>query len=259
MLQVRVRKTVMAAAFVLAASAASAQDTIPANGGDIKFIPLAHATLQIEHAGHTILVDPTPQAKYDGLRPANIILITDVHGDHFDAATLAKVRGMATVFAPPEVAKSIMGATVIANGETKNAMGVNFEAIPMYNIQRGPQPGQLYHTKGRGNGYVINMAGKRIYLSGDTECVPEIKEIKNIDVAFVTMNLPFTMPVAEAAECVKAFKPKIVYPYHYRGQNLEEFQAAVKGTPGVEVRIRDWYVGQPPPGQRGGERGRGAE
>jgi L-ascorbate metabolism protein UlaG (beta-lactamase superfamily) len=255
MFQVRVSNTLAAAAFVLAASVASAQDTIPATGGDIKFIPLTHATLQIEHAGHTILVDPTPQAKYDGLKPANIILITDIHGDHLDAATLAKVRGNATVIVPAEVAKTIMGTTVLANGETKEVMGVSVEAVPMYNLQRGPAAGQLFHTKGRGNGYVVSMGGKRIYLSGDTECTPEMKALKNIDVAFVSMNLPYTMPVAEAAECVKAFKPKVVYPYHYRGQNLTEFSDALKGTPGVEVRVRDWYVGMPAPGAGGG-RGR---
>ena len=110
----------------------------------------------------------------------------------------------------------------------------------MYNLQRGPSPGQLFHDKGRGNGYVVTLGGKRLYIAGDTECTPEMKALKDIDVAFVPMNLPYTMPPSEAAECVKAFKPKIVYPYHYRGQNLDEFASALKGS-GVDVRIRDWY------------------
>ena len=101
--------------------------------------------------------------------------------------------------------------------------------------------GPLYHTKGRGNGYVITLGGKRVYFSGDTECVPEIRGLKDIDIAFITMNLPYTMPPAEAADCVRAFKPKIVYPYHYRGSNLDEFASALKGEP-VEVRIREWYA-----------------
>ena len=99
----------------------------------------------------------------------------------------------------------------------------------------------MFHTKGRGNGYILTLGGKRIYIAGDTECTPEMKALKDIDVAFMPMNLPYTMPPSEAAECVKAFKPKVVYPYHYRGQNLDEFAAALKGT-GTEARIRDWYA-----------------
>ena len=114
----------------------------------------------------------------------------------------------------------------------------------MYNLQRGPAAGQLFHDKGRGNGYIVTLGGKRIYIAGDTECTPEMKALKNIDVAFVPMNLPYTMPPSEAADCVKAFKPKIVYPYHYRGQNLDEFANALKGT-GIDVRIRDWYAPGP--------------
>lgn len=130
----------------------------------------------------------------------------------------------------------------MANGDVKTVEGVSIEAVPMYNIQRGPSPGQLYHDKGRGNGYIVTLGGKRIYIAGDTECTPEMKALKNIDVAFLPMNLPYTMPPSEAAECVKAFEPGIVYPYHYRGQNLDEFAAALKGTSGVDVRIRDWYA-----------------
>ena len=130
---------------------------------------------------------------------------------------------------------------MIANGEKKTIDGVEIEAVPMYNLQRGPAAGQLFHTKGRGNGYIVTLGGKRIYLAGDTECTPEMKALKNIDVAFVPMNLPYTMPPNEAADCVKAFKPKIVYPYHYMGSDLKEFEDALKGS-GVEVRIRDWYA-----------------
>src|SRR5262249_46601103 len=119
--------------------------------------------------------------------------------------------------------------------------GVAVEAIPMYNVTRGPAAGQLFHDKGRGNGYVLTLGSKRIYISGDTECIPEMKALKNIDVAFLCMNLPYTMPVSEAAECVKAFKPKIVYPYHYKGQNTQEFADALKDVKGVEVRLRNWY------------------
>jgi L-ascorbate metabolism protein UlaG (beta-lactamase superfamily) len=129
---------------------------------------------------------------------------------------------------------------VLANGQTKTVAGVSIEAVPMYNLQRGPSAGQLFHTKGRGNGYIVTLGGKRLYFAGDTECTTEMKALKNIDVAFIPMNLPYTMPPSEAADCVKAFKPKIVIPYHYQGQKPEEFQAAVKGS-GVEVRLLNWY------------------
>ena len=110
----------------------------------------------------------------------------------------------------------------------------------MYSIRRGPSEGKLFHDKGRGKGYVVTYGGLRIYISGDTENIPEMRALKNIDVAFVCMNLPYTMPPEEAAEAVKAFHPKVVYPYHYMGSDLKVFENALKGT-GIDVRIRDWY------------------
>ena len=118
----------------------------------------------------------------------------------------------------------------MANGDKKTIEGIEIEAVPMYNLKRGPSAGQLYHDKGRGNGYVLTLGGKRIYIAGDTEGVPEMRALKNIDVAFIPMNLPYTMPPAEAADAVKAFKPKIVYPYHYRGSDLKVFEDALKGS-----------------------------
>jgi L-ascorbate metabolism protein UlaG (beta-lactamase superfamily) len=131
------------------------------------------------------------------------------------------------------------------NGQTQtvNVGGTNItiEAVPAYNLTRGPAAGQFYHTKGRGNGYVLTLGGKRIYMSGDTECVPEIKALRNIDVAFLPMNLPFTQTSQEAAECVKAFRPKVIYPYHYRGMDLAPLSAALRTENGIEVRLRNWY------------------
>ena len=145
------------------------------------------------------------------------------------------------VVAPPAVAKTITEAQTINNGEKKNEAGIEIEAVAMYNMERGPQPGKFFHDKGRGNGYILALGGKRLYLSGDTECTPEMKAVRNIDVAFVCMNLPYTMPPGEAAECVKAFRPKIVYPYHFRGSDPQEFANALQGLQGVEVRLRKWY------------------
>jgi L-ascorbate metabolism protein UlaG (beta-lactamase superfamily) len=158
--------------------------------------------------------------------------------------TVASLRKPDTnIVVPPAVQPNLPpeGIVVVKNGETKEVGGFSVEGVPMYNLQRGPSAGQLYHDKGRGNGYVLTFGATRVYLSGDTECTPEMKALKNIDVAFVCMNLPYTMPPSEAAECVKAFHPTIVYPYHYRGSSLDEFKSALGDTKGTAVRIRNWY------------------
>ncbi len=119
-------------------------------------------------------------------------------------------------------------------------MGIQIQAVPMYNLKRGPEAGKLYHTKGRGNGYILTFGDRRIYISGDTECIPEMKDLKDIDAAFVCMNLPYTMTPEEAAGCVNAFKPEVVYPYHYRDSDMDAFKRAVT-APGVKVELLDWY------------------
>ena len=228
---------------VLAGAAQQSSDTIPADGGEIQITPINHASTLIEYAGTVIHVDPSSRGvDYAQAPQADLILVTDIHGDHLDPAMIAKLRKPgAPVVAPAAAAEKIEAATLIANGERKSVAGISIEAVPMYNLQRGPEPGKLFHTKGRGNGYILTLGGTRIYFSGDTECVPEIRELENIDIAFMTMNLPYTMPPSEAAECVKAFAPKIVYPYHYRGSDLNEFVDALKDRPEIEVRVRNWY------------------
>jgi L-ascorbate metabolism protein UlaG (beta-lactamase superfamily) len=128
------------------------------------------------------------------------------------------------------------------NGEKFAFSSFEVTAVPSYNLVRGPKPGERYHPKGKGNGYVFNFGGKRVYVSGDTECTPEMKALEHIDVAFVCMRLPYTMPPKEAAECIVSFKPGIVYPYHYQGSNLDELAAALASEKSVEVCLRDWYV-----------------
>jgi L-ascorbate metabolism protein UlaG (beta-lactamase superfamily) len=242
---------ILLGALLLAIPIAGAQssDTIPAEGGNIVITPIAHGSVQLEFGGKLIYVDPS-QGDYAGKPQADLILITDIHGDHLAADKITPLRKAgAPVVAPAAVAEQAKDAvpniTLIANGETKTIAGVSIEAVPMYNLTRGPEPGQLFHTKGRGNGYILTLGGKRVYFSGDTECVPEIRALQNIDVAFMTMNLPYTMPPSEAAECVKAFRPAIVYPYHFRGSDLSEFSSALKGESGIEVRIRKWYPDAP--------------
>jgi len=142
--------------------------------------------------------------------------------------------------APAAVAKTITSAKVLANGQSTTWEQWTIEAVPMYNIKRGPTPGTFYHDKGRGNGYILTYGGTRFYLSGDTEGIPEMRALKNIDVAFICMNLPYTMTPEEAADAVRAFHPKVVYPYHYRGSDTEAFKTALDAT-GIDVRLRNWY------------------
>lgn len=223
----------------VAVTALQTSDTLPAEGGDIVVTPIYHASVQLAHAGTIIHVDPWGQGDYSTAQPADLILLTDNHPDHLDAQAIRRVRKPgAPVVGPAVVAADVPDAIVMANGETRTVAGVAIAAVPMYNLQGDP----VFHTKGRGNGYVLTLGGRRIYIAGDTSCTPEVRGMKDVDLAFLPMNLPYTMSPAEAADCAKAFKPRIVYPYHYRGQDLEIFAAALKDEP-IEVRIRDWYRG----------------
>lgn len=215
--------------------------TFETSAGPVKITPIYHASLLIEAGDRKIYVDPAKPGNFTGLPRADLILITDIHPDHMDADVIAAVSKPGTeIMAPPAVVRTVTTAMPISNGETKKWDAWTIEAVPMYNLKRGPSPGMLYHDKGRGNGYVLTYGGKRFYFSGDTENIPEMRALKNIDVAFVCMNLPYTMPPDEAAEAVKAFHPKTVIPYHYRGSDLTVFQKGLQGT-GIEVRVLDWY------------------
>jgi L-ascorbate metabolism protein UlaG (beta-lactamase superfamily) len=220
-------------------------DSVATQDGDLKIYPINHATLALQWKGKTIYVDPVGGAKaFEGLPAPDLILIAHTHADHFDKATLSAVAGKAVFAAPPSVAEQMAAdlrsrTTVLTNGQRAEIAGIAVEAIPAYNLT---QARLNYHPKGRDNGYVLSLGGKRIYISGDTEDIPEMLALKNIDVAFLCMNLPYTMDVAQAAKAVRAFKPRMVYPYHSRGSDLEEFKKLVGTDAGVEVRIRDWYA-----------------
>jgi L-ascorbate metabolism protein UlaG (beta-lactamase superfamily) len=218
---------------------AAATEEFQTSAGQLQLTPIQHASLIIQAGGKVLYVDPA-QGSYDGLPKADYILITDIHGDHMAPPLVEKLRKPGTVILATEaVAASVKGATVIANGQTKAMGPFQVEAIPMYNMKPAAD-GTLYHPKGRGNGYIVTYGGKRFYFSGDTEGIPEMTALRNIDVAFVCMNLPFTMTPQAAAEAVRAFHPAVVYPYHYRGQDTRIFAQALAGT-GIEVRLRDWY------------------
>lgn len=220
-------------------------DRIETNKGELVIHPIDHATFAMAWQGKTIYVDPKGGAKpFASLPRPDLILITDIHGDHLSADTVAAVRTDATVIvAPAAVAERLhkeerAATTVLANGQSTEVQGIPIEAVPMYNLT---EERLKFHTKGRGNGYVLTVADKRVYISGDTEDIPEMRKLANIDVAFLCMNLPYTMSVEQAADAVRAFRPKIVYPYHHRGSDLEKFKSLVGDDLSIEVRIRDWY------------------
>jgi len=220
------------------------QTTIDAAGGPIVVSPFMHASVQIEHGGRVIQVDPA-MGDLSSAKPADLVVVTDIHEDHLNPSRIARLRKAGAPVVVPDAVRQQAGDAlsapidVLANGQTKTVAGFTVEAVPMYNVEHkmGDVP---FHTKGRGNGYVITVGGKRLYFAGDTECVPEIEALRNIDVAFLPMNLPFTMSPADAADCAMAFKPKIAIPYHFQGQDTAIFEAAVKGS-GIEVRMLDWY------------------
>ena len=228
-----------------------APDVVSTSSGALTIQPLVHATLVLSTPGLTIYADPTGgAANYTGLKAPDIIVITDIHGDHFDPKTLAEVSTASTIVVAPKAVTDKFTAdikgkvVVLANGETTTQGGIVIKAIPMYNLPASTTDPR--HPVGRGNGYVLTIGGKNIYLSGDTQGIPEMRALKNIDVAFVCMNLPYTMDVNEAADAVLAFRPKIVYPYHYRGTNglsdVNAFKAKVEaGDKTIEVRLRNWY------------------
>jgi L-ascorbate metabolism protein UlaG (beta-lactamase superfamily) len=227
-------------ALAIPAFAAKPSEEFKTTAGTLKITPIQHASFTIEAGGQVIQVDPA-MGDFTGTPKADVILITDIHGDHLDKGDIAKVKKAGTTIIIPGAAqKDVPDGVVMKNGDTKTIGAWTFEALPMYNIKRGPSAGQLFHDKGRGNGYIVTYGGLRVYISGDTENIPEMRALKNIDVAFVCMNLPYTMTPEEAAEGVKAFKPKVVYPYHYGMSDLKVFDAALKGT-GIDVRIRNWY------------------
>src|ERR1700674_995129 len=187
------------AAMLSLAAGVHAQKTPPAqtfytSAGPLNITSVYHSSLEIEAGGKIIIVDPAKPAVFTGLPQADLILITDIHGDHMDPALIASESKAGTeIIAPPAVVKTVTTASPLANGEKKTWGGWTIEAVPMYNLTRGPEAGKLYHDKGRGNGYVLTYGGTRIYLSGDTEGIPEMRALKNIDVALVCMNLPYTM------------------------------------------------------------------
>lgn len=227
-----------------AAGPSPASLAFPVEGGQAVIHPVDHASMAIETPGGVIYVDPVGGADlYRGLPQPSLILITHEHGDHFDLPTLQALPPVA-IIANPAVhallpAPMQARATVMANGDQAQAIGLTIEAVPAYNTT----PDRLrYHPKGRDNGYVLTIGGKRFLIAGDTENTPDLRVLKDIEVAFLPMNLPYTMTVEQAADAVTAFKPATVFPYHHKGSDVGKFARLVAASgANSRVVIADWY------------------
>jgi L-ascorbate metabolism protein UlaG (beta-lactamase superfamily) len=238
------------AALFLAAAPASARaeglegDHIPTEAGDIVIHPVRHASFYIGWNGVAVAVDPVGGAEaYAGLPVPNLILVTHGHHDHFDLATLSALMGPETRLVAPRAVALLMPdsvasrVTALDNGGTAAAFGIGISAVPAYNLD----PEKLrYHPTGAGNGYVLGIGGKRIYISGDTENVPELRDMPPIDIAFICMNMPYTMDMDQAVAAAKAIHPAILYPYHYRGSDLSRLTRGL-AEEGIDIRLRNWY------------------
>ena len=215
--------------------------TFATGAGNVQITPIYHATAMIQAGGDRIYIDPAKPANLAGLQAGDLILITDIHGDHLDPADITQLSKAGTdIVAPAAAQPTVSKAHVLKNGESMTWRKWKITAVPMYNLKHNMPSGEPFHPKGRGNGYVLSYGGKNFYFAGDTEGTPEMRALRDIDVAFIPMNLPYTMTPDEAADAVKAFHPKVAIPYHYRGQNVQTFADDLKGT-GIEVRLLDWY------------------
>jgi len=216
----------------------------------VHVVPISHATAVLVWGDTVFYTDPTGGAgAFAGQPPADIVLVTDIHGDHLEPDTLSAVLGDAILITPQAVKDELpevlaARAKVLANGERTEERGFSIEAMPMYNLPDAEN--SQFHTKGRGNGYLVEKGGFRVYIAGDTAGIPEMRALKDINIALLPMNLPYTMDVEEAASAVLDFKPNTVIPYHYRGQgglsDVAKFKALVNaGDPNIEVALLKWY------------------
>jgi L-ascorbate metabolism protein UlaG (beta-lactamase superfamily) len=216
------------------------KDTIPTTAGDLVITFLGHGSLMLDFNGVNISVDPFSRvADYAQLPKADLILITHEHQDHLDQIALAKVRTDNSDLVLTETcAAQVEGGTVMHNGDTRVVRGINIEAVPAYNLVHKRDNGQPFHPKGSGNGYILTFGDKRIYIAGDTENTPEMKALTGIDVAFLPMNLPYTMTPEMVADAAKAFKPPILYPYHFGSTDTGQLVELLKDETEIDVRLR---------------------
>jgi L-ascorbate metabolism protein UlaG (beta-lactamase superfamily) len=239
----RIKSTIFLVILISVSSqAARAQEPTAAtektNAGPLVIRPLTHGSLLFEFKGKNYYVDPAGSFAWSTLPKADLILITHEHGDHCSPETVAQIRKRETIIAANAAsAAKFPGALTLKNGDRKKLLDVTVQAVPSYNLVRTQPNGQFYHPKGRDNGYVIRFGDKRVYVAGDTEAIPEMKALRRIDIAFLPINLPYTMPPEEAAAAARAFKPRILYPYHQGRSDPAALQRLLAGEKGIEVRV----------------------
>lgn len=230
----------MSLGVTLSAEADFESDTIPTSKGDLRITFIGHGTLMFEFDGKTIHVDPVSRyADYSKMPKADVVLVTHEHGDHLDKGTIEKIATEDTIVVLTEACKQ-RGQTgvVMKNGDVKDVKGLKIEAVPAYNVVHMRKPGQPFHPKGAGNGYVVTFGQKRVYVAGDTENVPEMANLAGVDCAFLPMNLPYTMTPEMVADATKTLKPKILYPYHFGSTDTSKLVELLKDHKDIEVRIR---------------------
>jgi len=215
-------------------------DIIKTASGDLKITFIGHGTLMFDFGGKVIHIDPVGQyADYSKLPKADIILVTHEHSDHLDIKAIEAIRKETTILMITEAcAAKVNGGIVLKNGDKKTVDGFEIDTVSAYNVVHMRSEGVPFHKKGAGNGYAIKISDKKIYVAGDTENIPEMKSLEKIDIAFLPMNLPYTMTPEMVADAAKAFRPKILYPYHYGDTDTSKIVSLMKDVPGVEVRIR---------------------
>ncbi len=218
------------------------QDTIKTDNGDLIITFVGHGSLYFTYNGKVIQVDPVNSyGDYTKFPKADLIFITHQHGDHLQAETVDLLRKDGTdVVLTEKCAEIYKGkATIARNGEKLNIQGIAVDVVPAYNIVHKREGAGPFHPKGEGNGYVFHFGNLKVYVAGDTENIPEMANLKNIDIAFLPMNLPYTMTPEMVVDCVKMFKPKVLYPYHFGETNTDDLLKLMKGIDYCEVRIRD--------------------
>ena len=219
------------------------KDTIPTSEGDLEITFIGHATLMFRYKNKIIHVDPvTAEADYTTMPKADMVLLTHHHYDHLDMSAIRPITKDDTQFVLTELcvmdAKDLKNTHVMKNGDKTVVDGLHIEAIPAYNIKHMRSPGHPFHPKGEGNGYIVTFGDKRVYIAADTENTAEMKALKNIDIAFLPMNLPYTMTPEMVADATKSFRPKILYPYHTGETDTSEIIALLKNEKNIEIRIR---------------------
>jgi L-ascorbate metabolism protein UlaG (beta-lactamase superfamily) len=218
------------------------EDVIATAAGDLFISIVGHGTLMFRHGAKVIHVDPVGrEADYSAMPPADLVLVTHEHGDHLDPAAIAHIRKEGTEIVVSRSCEGrVEGARVMGNGEVATVAGFRVEAVPAYNLVHMRSEGAPYHPRGNGNGYLIDFADVRVYVAGDTENTPEMKALQGVHVAFLPMNLPFTMTPEMVADAARAFRPRILYPYHFGQTDTGELLRLLEGEEGIEVRVREF-------------------